>query len=78
MKRSMERHNALLRKVTHEWSEQARIQHEAAHYWDVARQRANDTAEEEQAKQRYESCISQYNFAKGKLELCLNLRKSAL
>lgn len=76
MKRSMERHNAILRQVTNEWAEKVRIHREAARYWDITRQAAKDAAEEERATQRYETCVSQVKFAQEKLDLCLELRSA--
>ena len=80
-KRSMERHRALLLKVTREWEEKARTHHEAARYWDISRLCARDNgdkAEEERVTRLYELSMSQAQEAINKLHVCQNMQRSLL
>jgi len=75
-KRRME-HQSLLQMVTNEWESKSRIHREAARYWDITRQCATDTTEQERANERYQCEMRQAQYAHEKLLLCLGL-KSAL
>jgi hypothetical protein len=66
----------LLRQVTNEWAEKARIHREAARYWDMTRQFAKDKTEEERATERYETSMNQVKYAQEKLNLCIELRSA--
>ena len=79
MRRSMERHQVLLRQVTAEWDAKMRIHREAARYWDITRLNAidnHDKDEEDRATERYNAEMSQAIWAHDKLLKCLELRSS--
>ena len=76
MRRSMERHQTILRQVTAEWDAKARIHREAARYWDITRKITDDKEEEKRATERYHFEVSQAAYAHDKLRQCLELRSA--
>ena len=74
MRRTM--NHSLLRQVTAEWDAKARIHREAARYWEVTMQCANNEEEEKRATERYHAEMTQAKWAQDKLKYCLQLRSS--